>query len=74
MTDTHAGPGMRRRTLYLPAAAADELDAMVADIHHETRRPRHEVLAAALRVAVDRQDEVRARLAAAAAPADVVTS
>jgi hypothetical protein len=56
---------MRRRSWYLPADIADRLASVVEDIHFTTRRPKHEVLAAALGVAVEHQDEIVARLTAA---------
>jgi hypothetical protein len=62
---------MRRRSWYLAADVAERLDAVVADIHHATRRPKHEVLGAALDVAVEHRADILARLATpapAAAP------
>lgn len=62
-TDTSAAV-MRRRSVYLAADVADRLDTAVADIHYATRRPKHEVLAAAVAVALDHRAEIEARLAA----------
>jgi hypothetical protein len=36
---------------------------VVTDLHFTTRRPRHEVLAAVIEVAVDHRAEIEARLA-----------
>jgi hypothetical protein len=55
---------MVRRSWYLPADVADRLAVVVDDIHHSTRRPKHEVLAAALGVAVDHRADIEARLTA----------
>jgi hypothetical protein len=55
---------MQRRSWYVPVDAADRLAAVVDDIHYATRRPKHEVLAAALGVAVDHRADILARLAA----------
>jgi hypothetical protein len=56
---------MRRRSVYLAAEVADRLDEAVADIHFGTRRPKHEVLAAAVAVALEHRAEraAEARLA-----------
>jgi hypothetical protein len=53
---------MRHRSWYLAADVADRLAAVVDDIHHVTRRPKHEVLSAAVAVAVEHQAEILARL------------
>jgi hypothetical protein len=53
---------MVRRSWYVARGAADALAAAVDDLHYETRRPKHEVLAALLQLAVDRKDEVRSHL------------
>jgi len=53
---------MRRRSWYLPADVADRLARVVDDIHFTTRRPKHEVLAAAVTIAVEHQEEILARL------------
>lgn len=62
-TRTPAATGMRRRSVYLAAEVADRLDKAVADMHFATRRPKHEVLAAAVAVALEHRDEIEARLA-----------
>lgn len=53
---------MRRRSVYLAADVADQLDQAVDDLHYATRRPKHEVLAAAVAVALDHRTEIEARL------------
>jgi len=54
--------GMVRRSWYVPRSAADALVAAVDDLHHETRRPKHEVLAVLLALAVEDLDRARNRL------------
>jgi hypothetical protein len=54
---------MQTRSWYLAADVADRLAAAVDDIHWRTRRPKHEVLAAALGVALEHQGEIVDRLA-----------
>jgi predicted transcriptional regulator len=53
---------MRRRSWYIPQDIADRVAAMVDDIHYATRRPKHEVLAAALAIAVEHQADILARV------------
>ena len=53
---------MAHRSWYLQRGAADEFAAAVEDIHFVTRRPKHEVIAAALAVALDHRDAIEARL------------
>lgn len=53
---------MDRRSWYMPRAVADALGEAVTELHFRTRRPKHEVLAALIAVALDRQDEAAARL------------
>ena len=48
----------------MPAATADALAAAVDDLHYETRRPKHEVLAALVAVALEHLDQARNRLGA----------
>jgi hypothetical protein len=55
-------PAMVRRSWYVPLSAADALSAAVEDLHYETRRPKHEVLAALLTAAVKHKDDVRKTL------------
>ena len=62
MTTNASAAGMRRRSVYLAAEVADRLDKEVADIHFTTRQPKHEVLAAAIAVALDHRGEIEARL------------
>ena len=45
------------------ADVADRLAAAVDDLHYLTRRPRHEVLAALVDVALSHRAEIEARLA-----------
>ncbi len=58
---------MQRRSWYLPADVADHLAAVVDDIHFTTRRPKHEVIAAAVAVALEHQDDILARVSSAGA-------
>ncbi len=53
---------MQSRSWYLPADVADRLAVVVDDIHFSTRRPKHEVLAAALAVAIEHQDDIMTKL------------
>jgi hypothetical protein len=66
-TDTRERPPMAHRSWYLRADVADSLADVVTDLHFTTRRPRHEILAAVIRVAVDHRAEIEARLAQAGA-------
>ncbi len=61
-TDTHERPPMAHRSWYLRADVADSLADVVTDLHFTTRRPRHEVLAAVIEVAVGHRAEIEARL------------
>jgi hypothetical protein len=53
---------MVRRSWYLPRSTADALMTAVDDLHHETRRPKHEVLAVLLGLAIEELDQARNRL------------
>ena len=55
-------PAKSHRSWYLDTGIANRLAAVVDDIHHRTRRPKHEVLAAAVTVALEHQDAIEARL------------
>ena len=66
-TDTPERPPMAHRSWYLRADVADSLADVVTDLHFTTRRPRHEVLAAVIEVAVGHRAEIEARLAQAGA-------
>jgi len=66
MSKPSAAP-MRNRSWYLPADAADALAAAVEDIHYTTRRPKHEVIAAAVTVALEHRAEILALLTTNAA-------
>jgi hypothetical protein len=46
----------------MPAATAEALAAAVDDLHYETRRPKHEVIAALIAVALEHQKTARDRL------------
>jgi hypothetical protein len=68
MTTETPQPGpMAHRSWYLRADVAERLADVVTDLHFTTRRPRHEVLAAVIEVAVDHRAEIEARLAKAGA-------
>jgi hypothetical protein len=47
----------------MPAATAEALAAAVDDLHYATRRPKREVLAALVTVALEHAEDARARLA-----------
>jgi hypothetical protein len=51
-----------RRSWYTSVAAADAFQAAVDDIHHATRVPKHEVVAALLEAAVAQSDRVQRKL------------
>jgi hypothetical protein len=51
-----------RRSWYVSIAAADAFQATVDDIHHATRVPKHEVVAALLEAAVAQSDRVQRKL------------
>jgi len=53
---------MAHRSWYLRADLAERLAGAVDEIHWRVRRPKHEVLGAAIEVALAHQDEVLARL------------
>ena len=57
-------PGMLRKSWYLPAAAAADLDKLADDLHYACRRPKSACLAAAVAVAIEHRAEIEARLAA----------
>jgi hypothetical protein len=50
---------MTRRSWYTDTETADAFAAAVDDIHHSTRAPKHEVVSALLRAAVDQADQVQ---------------
>ncbi len=58
-----AAPEMKRRSYYLPKATADALAEAIDDLHYATRRPKHEVLAEVLAVALEHRADIEARLA-----------
>lgn len=55
---------MAHRSWYVDREMADAFAAAVDDLHFTTRRPKHEVIAAALAVALDHREAIRARLTA----------
>lgn len=57
-----------RRSWYTSAAAADAFQAAVDDIHHATRLPKHEVVAALLQAAVEQAAKVEKALLPQVAP------
>lgn len=56
-------PPAVRRSWYMPKPSADALAAAVDDLHFETRRPKLDVIAALVSVALNHQDEARGQLA-----------
>jgi hypothetical protein len=56
---------MDRRSWYMPRSSADALTNAIADVHWKVRRPKHEVLAAVIEVALAHLDEVETKLQAA---------
>jgi hypothetical protein len=58
-----APPPMAHRSWYMNRVLADRLAATVDDIHFRTRRPKHEVLGAAVAVALEHEADIVARLA-----------
>jgi len=53
---------MDRRSWYMPRESADALAQLVDDLHFATRRPKHEVLAAVIAVALAHRSEIENRL------------
>ncbi|WP_017541971.1 hypothetical protein [Nocardiopsis halophila] len=51
-------PEKTRRSWYVERDAAEAFQAAVDDVHHATRRPKHEVASLLLRAAAERADEV----------------
>jgi len=51
-----------RRSWYTSVSSADAFQAAVDDIHHATRVPKHEVVAALLEAAVAQSDRVQRKL------------
>jgi hypothetical protein len=62
MTTSPAEAPMQRRSWYLDATTADAFAEAIEDLHHITRRPKHEVLAVAFTIAMEHQADIRARL------------
>lgn len=61
-SSTPANRPMVRRSWYMTAATADALSEFVDELHHTTRRPKHETWSALLAVVSAREAEVRERL------------
>ncbi|MFH8582530.1 hypothetical protein [Streptomyces zaomyceticus] len=57
-----ARPAMTRRSWYLKTTVADAFQAAVDDIHHSTRVPKHEVVAALLEAAAGQRERVERSL------------
>lgn len=55
-------PAMTSRSWYISTDLADRLAAAVDDIHFRTRRPKHEVLGAAVSVALEHEADIVALL------------
>lgn len=55
---------MDRRSWYMPKASADALAATVDDLHFATRKPKHEILAALVDIALAARADIQARLQA----------
>ena len=62
MADTTTPPRKKHSSWYLPADAAERLAGLVDELHHTTRQDKNVVLGAAVAVALDHADEIRARL------------
>ncbi|AZK98792.1 MULTISPECIES: hypothetical protein [Streptomyces] len=60
-----AAQAMTRRSWYTRSAVADAFQAAVDDIHHSTRAPKHEVVAALLEAAVGQSARVERTLSKA---------
>lgn len=60
--ETAARQAMTRRSWYVKTAAADAFQKAVDDIHHSTRVPKHEVVAALLEAATGQADRVERKL------------
>ena len=60
--DTARTAEMDRRSWYMPRESADALAQLVDDLHYATRRPKHEVLAAVIAVALAHRSEIENRL------------
>jgi hypothetical protein len=63
-----ARESMTRRSWYTSTAAADAFQTAVDDLHHHTRVPKHEVVAALLRAAIEQAPKVEQKLYAQVAP------
>jgi hypothetical protein len=61
-TTTPPPPGMLRKSWYMPAESAAELDQLADDLHYTCRRPKSACLAAVVAVAIEHRAEIAARL------------
>lgn len=55
-----ASSGMTMRSWYMPKGSADQLAALVDDIHFATRLPKHLIMGAAVNVFERRRGEIEA--------------
>jgi hypothetical protein len=60
---------MTRRSWYITTGTADLFQKAVDDIHHSTRVPKHEVVAALLEAAVGQSERVQRKLSKERPPA-----
>lgn len=56
--------GMERRSWYITTDTAETVAAAVSDLHHKLKRPKHAVLGALFKVALEHRNEVEALLKA----------
>jgi len=61
-----AAGGMTMRSWYMPKGSADQLAALVDDIHFATRLPKHLIMGAAVNVLGRHRDEIEAEARSAA--------
>ncbi len=58
--------GMTMRSWYMPKGSADQLAALVDDVHFATRLPKHLIMGAAVNVLGRHRDEIEAEARSAA--------
>jgi hypothetical protein len=58
--------GMTMRSWYMPKGSADQLAALVDDVHFATRLPKHLIMGAAVNVLGRHRDEIEAEAKSAA--------
>ena len=61
-----AAGGMTMRSWYMPKGSADQLAALVDDVHFATRLPKHLIMGAAVNVLGRHRDEIEAEARSAA--------